>query len=64
MFDILTLLQCPVPEVKVTRMGQLSRIIMVMLAMSGRVTMLGISRWAGTGDSDRLFLSYLNAIAV
>jgi hypothetical protein len=24
-----------------------------MLAMTGRVTMLGISRWAGTGGSDR-----------
>ena len=51
MFDILTLLQCLVPEIKVTTMRQLSRIIMAMLAMSGRVTMLGISRWAGTGGS-------------
>jgi hypothetical protein len=42
MFDILTLLQCLVPEIKVTTMRQLSRIIMAMLAMSGRVTMLGM----------------------
>jgi IS4 transposase len=51
MFDILTLLQCLLPEIKVTTMRQLSRIIMAMLAMNGRVTMLGISRWAGTGGS-------------
>jgi IS4 transposase len=53
MFDILTLLQCLLPEIKVTTIRQLSRIIMAMLAMSGRVTMLGISRWAGTGGSYR-----------
>lgn len=34
-------------------MRQWSRIIKAMLAMSGRVTMLGISRWAGQGGSYR-----------
>jgi hypothetical protein len=36
-----------------------------MLAMSGRVTMLGISRWAGIGGSYRtmpLVLSYSNPL--
>jgi IS4 transposase len=60
MFDILTLLQCLVPEIKVTTMRQLSRIIMAMLAMSGRVTMLGISRWAGTGGSYRTVIRFFH----
>ena len=34
-------------------MGQLKTVVTAMLAMSGRVTMLGISRWAGKGDSYR-----------
>ena len=62
MFDILTLLQCLVPEIKVTTMRQLSRIIMAMLAMSGRVTMLGISRWAGTGGSYRTVSRFFHTV--
>lgn len=34
-------------------MRQLSRIILAMIAMTGRVTMLGISRWAEEGGSYR-----------
>jgi IS4 transposase len=62
MFDILTLLQCLLPEIKVTTIGQLSRIIMAMLAMSGRVTMLGISRWAGTGGSYRTVMRFFATV--
>ncbi|MGD1874718.1 MAG: IS4 family transposase, partial [Mastigocoleus sp.] len=43
MFDILALLQCLLPLISVTTMRQLNRIIIAMLAMNGRVTMLGIS---------------------
>ena len=32
---------------------QMSRIITAMLSMTGRVTMLGLSRWAGEGGSYR-----------
>jgi len=32
---------------------QMSRVILAMLAMAGRVTMLGLSRWAGAGGSCR-----------
>lgn len=32
---------------------QMSRIVFAMLAMTGRITMLGISRWAGDGGSYR-----------
>jgi putative transposase len=53
MFDILSLLTCLIPYIGSTPLGQLSVIITAMLAMSGRVTMLGISRWAGKGGSYR-----------
>ena len=36
-----------------TVLRQLQIVVMAMLAMTGRVTMLGISRWAGEGGSYR-----------
>jgi putative transposase len=36
-----------------TTLRQCSRIVVALLAMTGRVTMVGISRWAGPGGSDR-----------
>jgi IS4 transposase len=62
MFDIITLLHCLLPEIKVTTIRQLSRIIMAMLAMSGRVTMLGISRWAGVGGSYRTVMRFFQTV--
>ena len=53
MFDILTLLHCLLPAISQTTLSQLGVIITGLLAMSGRVTMLGISRWAGQGGSYR-----------
>ena len=53
MLDILTLLQCLCPYLQATTVRQLSRIIGALLAMSGRVTMVGIARWAGHGGSYR-----------
>jgi len=51
--DILALCQCLQPHVTATTLRQLSRIVWAILVMSGRVTMLGISRWAGPGGSYR-----------
>ncbi len=51
--EILTLLSCLTFELNNTSLKQLGGIIQAMLAMSGRVTMLGISRWAGKGGSYR-----------
>ena len=51
--DIVALLDCIEPFVTATTLGQFSRIISAVLAMTGRVTMLGISRWAGQGGSYR-----------
>jgi hypothetical protein len=51
--DILALLQCLRPAVTKTTLRQFSRIALALLVMTGRVTMLGISRWAGPGGSYR-----------
>jgi hypothetical protein len=51
--DILALLQCLQPTVTKTTLRQCNRIVLAMLVMTGRVTMLGLSRWAGTGGSYR-----------
>jgi putative transposase len=53
MMNILAHLQCLAPYLSTTTLRQLSRIIFAILAMTGRVTMLGISRWAGKGGSYR-----------
>jgi len=53
MVNIVALLQCTRPHVTATTVRQLSRIIMAMMAMTGRVTMIGLARWAGKGGSYR-----------
>src|SRR5215210_3153269 len=50
---ILPFLLCLQPEVSLTTVRQLARIVPALLAMTGRVTMLGISRWTGEGGSYR-----------
>ncbi len=62
MFDILSLLQCLLPQINATTMRQLNQIIMGMLAMSGRVTMLGISRWTGLGGSYRTVYRFFHTV--
>ena len=51
--DIVALLQCLQPYVPATTLHQCSRIVRALLVMTGRITMLGISRWAGKGGSYR-----------
>ncbi len=53
MVDIVALLHCTRPHVTATTVRQLSRIIVAMVAMTGRVTMVGLARWAGKGGSSR-----------
>lgn len=50
---IVSLMLCLHPEVTMTTLRQLSRIVLALLAMTGRVTMLGLARWAGRGGSYR-----------
>lgn len=51
--DILALLLCLQPYLTLTTIRHLSRIVLALLCMTGRVTMLGIARWSGAGGSYR-----------
>jgi putative transposase len=51
--DILPLLLRLQPVLSKTQCRQLTRLVMAMLAMTGRITQLGLSRWAGEGGSYR-----------
>ena len=53
MYDILQLLECLSPLMSTTTQRHLGLIISALLSMSGRVTMLGLSRWTGKGGSYR-----------
>jgi putative transposase len=53
MTDITALLQPLQSCMTQTTLRRLGHIIMAMLAMTGRVTMLGLARWAGPGGSYR-----------
>lgn len=60
--NILALLQSIQPAISATDVKRLSRIVIAMMAMTGRVTMLGLSRWAGPGGSYRTIQRFFNAI--
>jgi len=60
--DILALLQCLQPAVSRTTLRQCSRVVAALLAMTGRVTMLGISRWAGPGGSYRTVQRFFSQV--
>jgi len=51
--DILSLLACFQPLVAAVTMRHFSLIVPTLLTMTGRVTMLGISRWTEKGGSYR-----------
>jgi hypothetical protein len=51
--NILALLQSIQPELTNTDVRRFSRIAQALLSLVGRVTMLGLSRWAGKGGSYR-----------
>ena len=59
--DIMILLACVSQCVAPTPLRQLGRVIEARLAMSGRVTMRGLSRWSGTGGSYRTIQRFCNA---
>ena len=62
MVAILPFLLCLQPEVTMTTIRQFSRITLAMLAMTGRVTMLGISRWTGDGGSYRTIQRFFTTV--
>ena len=60
--DIVALCQCLQPHVPATTCRQFQRIALAMLVMTGRVTMLGIARWAGTGGSYRTVQRFFSTV--
>jgi len=62
MLAILPLLLCLQPELTLTTIRQLSRIVPALLAITGRVTLLGISRWTGQGASYRTVQRFFSTV--
>ena len=62
MMNILALLQCVQPAISTTNLKRLSQILIAMIAMTGRVTMLGLSRWTGKGGSYRTIQRLFNSV--
>ena len=60
--DIVAPLQCLRPHITATAHRQLSRITLALLVMTGRITMLGISRWAGQGGSYRTIQRWFSTV--
>lgn len=60
MADIILIIGCLSQCLDRTTLGQLGRIIPAMLAMTGRVTMLGLSRWTEQGSSYRTIQRFFN----
>ncbi len=62
MTDILALLQSIAPLISKTTLRQMGRVILGMLMMTGRVTMLGISRWTERGGSYRTIQRWYHTV--
>ena len=62
MADIIAVLRCLDQSLSKTTLRQLGRIVPAMLAMTGRVTMLGMSRWTDQGGSYRTIQRFFNTV--
>ena len=51
MYDILSLFSVLYPHLSTTTVRQFSRVVLGLLAMTGQVSMLNISRWTSEGGS-------------
>lgn len=60
--EILALLQIIAPLLDKTTLRQMSQVIFGMLAASGRITMLGISRWTEKGGSYRTIQRFYHTV--
>ncbi len=60
MTEIIALLACLSPCLDATAQRRLACLIEAVLALTGRVTMLGISRWTEAGGSDRTVQRFFN----
>jgi hypothetical protein len=60
--EILALLQNIAPLVDKTTLGRMSHVVFGMLVASGRVTMLGLSRWTEKGGSYRTLQRFYQSV--
>ncbi len=62
MAEILALLQSIAPLLEKTTFRQMSRVVYGMLVASGRITMLGLSRWTEKGGSYRTIQRFYHSV--
>ena len=62
MTEILALLQAIAPLLEKTTLRQMSHVIFGMLVIGGRITMLGLSRWAEKGGSYRTIQRFYHSL--
>jgi len=62
MTEILALLQAIAPLLSTTNLRQMSQVIFGMLVTSGRITMLGLSRWTEKGGSYRTIQRFYHSV--
>ena len=62
MKEILAQLQSIAPLVSSTTMRQMSQVILGMLVITGRVSMLGLSRWTDKGGSYRTIQRFYHTV--
>ena len=60
MYDILSVFSVLYPHLSTTSVRQFSRVVLGLLAMTGRVTMLNMSRWTSEGGSYRTVQRFFN----
>ncbi|CAK0752623.1 transposase [Gammaproteobacteria bacterium] len=60
--DLLFFLACLAPCLNATTLRRLARVVAALLTMTGRVTMLGISRWTEAGGSYRTVQRFFNTL--
>ena len=62
MYDILSLFGVLYPRLSMTTVRQFSRVVFGLLAMTGSVNMLNISRWTSEGASYRTIQRFFNTV--
>ena len=62
MFEILSLFTVLNPDLSTTTIRQLGQVVFAVLAMTGRVSMLNISRWTAEGGSYRTIQRFFNTV--
>ena len=62
MYDILSLFSVLYPHLSTTSVRQFSRVVLGLLAMTGQVSMLNISRWTSEGGSYRTVQRFFNTL--